>query len=57
MQWNDHGAALGYDYQKPETTGITIRSVPQQPTPEPLSKADANRVKDAVKEIERREKK
>jgi hypothetical protein len=57
MNWNDHGAAAGYEYQQPQTTGITIRAGVSEHAPKTLSRNDADRIKEAVREIEKREKK
>jgi hypothetical protein len=53
MQWNDQGRPVGYDFQQPQPSGVTIGSTPTA-SPAPLSRANADRIKEAVRQIETR---
>jgi hypothetical protein len=52
--WNKDGGPEGYDYQKPETSRVTIRTGPQ-PSPRPLSRQNAEKIERAVKQIEKKQ--
>jgi hypothetical protein len=56
MQANDQGTVVGFDYQRPHVTGITVRIEPQ-PTPQKLSHTAVAQIKKAVKQIKKQQQK
>lgn len=53
MQWDETGRPAGYDYQRAEIAGVTVRSTPVSPEPRPLSRENSERIRNAVRHTER----
>ena len=56
MFLNRRGNPIGYEFQRSGIAGATIRPEQRQ-TPQTLSRKDSERVKAAIKKIEKNEKK